>query len=94
MFSAANGFDSPAGRESRRAMKRVCVRCFITVVVLGGSLPCSADGGAAKTDQSAVEAVLNRYHESAAEADAAAYFSLFAPECIFAGVRGSFASIN
>lgn len=66
-------------------MKGVYLRWLIAVAALGGSLLRSADVNAAKPDPAAVEAVLNRYHESASKADGAAYFALFAPECILMG---------
>jgi ketosteroid isomerase-like protein len=49
----------------------------------GGSL--AAEAGAARSAQAAVEAVLNRYHSAAAQADGAAYFALMAPECVLLG---------
>lgn len=67
-------------------MLNVLFRCLLFVAILTGSLLRSADNSTAQlASTSAVEAVLNRYHESAAKADGAAYFALFAPECILMG---------
>jgi ketosteroid isomerase-like protein len=67
-------------------MLNVLFRCLLFVAILTGSLLRSADHSTAQlASTSAVEAVLNRYHESAAKADGTAYFALFAPECILMG---------
>ena len=67
-------------------MNNVCSRCLLVIALFAGSLLRSAENSSAHlAPTSAVEAVLNRYHESAANADGAAYFALFAPECILMG---------
>lgn len=67
-------------------MNHVCSRSLLVIALFAGSFLRSAENSFAQiASTSAVEAVLNRYHESAAKADSAAYFALFAPECILMG---------
>lgn len=66
-------------------MKHAQMLGWVAMMVWAGALLRAADAGASASEHKAIGAVLDRYHESAAKADGAAYFSLFAPECVLMG---------